>query len=143
MSRTLVLTAIGTAAVAAILVLGPSATAGKPGSYVRPGGAAGGPGTGIISLVPPRSADTLVHHGQTVTFDAPTAATDQPWVNVKCWQGKTLVADDWNGFFPTARTGRDFALSSPSWAGGDADCTAYLTTPGWVVLASTSFHVYA
>ena len=139
MSRTRVLSVLGLMAVAAILFLGPNATAGKPGSTVRPGSATAG--SGRITLLPARSADGLVHHSQTVTFDAPTAVTDQPWVNLKCWQGKTLVADEWDGFFPAALTGRDFDLSSPSWAGGGADCTAYLTTPQWVVLASTSFHV--
>ena len=79
--------------------------------------------------------------GDTVTFQVSTTATTEPWVNLKCYQGRALVAEGWNGYFDASLTGRNFGLSSPKWTGGAADCTAYVTTPQWVVLGSTSFHV--
>jgi len=54
-----------------------------------------------------------------------------------------LVAQGWEGFFAGSLDDQMFGLYSPQWTGGEADCTANLTTPPWMVLASTSFHVYA
>ena len=100
-------------------------------------------GTATIGLVVLNSTDGLPHYGQTVTFNVSTTATDQPWVNLKCSQNGVLVAEGWNGYFDGSLTGRNFGLYSPQWAGGAADCTAFVTTPQWAVLGSTSFHVYA
>ena len=100
-------------------------------------------GGGSISLVLLNSTDGQPHWGQQVTFNISTTATSQPWVNLKCNKNGVLVAEGWNGFFEGSLTGRTFGLYSPQWTGGAADCTAYLTTPQWAVLASTSFHVYA
>ena len=97
---------------------------------------------GTISLVLLDSTDGLAHWGGTVTFNIATTATTEPWVNLKCYQGGVLVAEGYNGYFDRSITGRNFRLYSPSWTGGAADCTAYLTTPQRAVLASTSFHVY-
>ena len=109
------------------------------------GGGGGGkpprPGTGTIALVMVDVSDTTANWGDWVTFSISTAATTEPWVNLKCWQGGALVAEGWNGYFDRSITGRDFGLYSPVWAGGAADCTAYLTTPQRSVLGSTSFHV--
>jgi hypothetical protein len=52
-----------------------------------------------------------------------------------------VVAQGWNGYFEGSISGRDFGLYSSFWTGGAADCMAYLTTPTWSRLASTSFHV--
>jgi hypothetical protein len=120
------------------LAFAPVALAGKAG----PGGKPPRGGTATISLVLLNSTDGLAHYGQTVTFNVSTTATDQPWVNVKCYQGRTLVAEGWNGYFDGSLTGRNFGLASPQWTSGAADCTAYVTTPQWAVLGSTSFHVY-
>jgi hypothetical protein len=68
-------------------------------------------------------------------------------VNVLCYQNGVLVMNSWNGFFPQAlNPTRNFALYSPSWQSGAADCTAWLdmyTKRGTAQLASTSFHVNA
>lgn len=125
------------AAVAALcLLLAPRALAAPGGGKPSKGG------TGTISLVLLDSTDGLAHYGQTVTFKIATTATTQPWVNLQCFQNGALVAQGWNGYFDGSLTGRDFGLAAPSWTGGAADCTAYLTTPTWTRLASTSFHVY-
>ncbi len=128
---------------AVLLAAAPAALAARGGGG---GGGKGGPkpsGTATISLVLLNSTDGLPHYGQTVTFNVSTTATDQPWVNLKCYQNGALVAEGWNGYFDGSLTGRNFGLSSPMWTGGAADCTAYVTTPQWAVLGSTSFHVYA
>ena len=130
--------AVVVAVMALGLALAPVALAAKAQGGKPPKGA----GTASIALVLIDSTDGLAHFGQTVTFDVSTTATDQPWVNLKCYQGRTLVAEGWNGYFDASLTGRNFGLSSPMWTGGAADCTAYVTNPSWAVLGSTSFHVY-
>jgi hypothetical protein len=102
-----------------------------------------GSGGGTISLVLVNDANGngSPNYGDTVTFNVSTTATDQPWVNLQCFQNKVLVAQGWNGFFDGSITGRNFGLYSGAWSGGAADCTAYLDNPQWSVLASTSFHV--
>jgi hypothetical protein len=117
-----------------------AAKGGSNGSG-KPGGGKPSGGTGTISLVLLESTDGVAHYGQLVTFNVATTATAEPWVNLKCWQGRTLVAEGWNGYFDRSITGRNFGLYSPTWTGGDADCTAYLTTPQRAVLNSASFHV--
>jgi hypothetical protein len=89
------------------------------------------------------SPDSIANYGETVTFNVKTDATAQPWVNLKCYQGRTMVAEGWNGYFDGSLTGRNFVLSAPNWTSGAADCTAYVTTPQWQVLGSTNFHVDA
>ena len=94
-----------------------------------------------IALVQPSP-----HYGDAVTFTISTTVTDQPWVNLKCYQGGTLVAEGWDGFFAGALGDRLFGLYSPAWTGGAADCTAWLVDYAngrWKQLASTSFHVDA
>jgi hypothetical protein len=96
-----------------------------------------------MALVTDANANGLPNWADTVTFNVSTSATTQPWVNLKCTQNGKVVAQGWNGYFAGSLTGTNFQLASPTWSGGAADCTAYLTTPTWSVLASTSFHVGA
>jgi len=127
------------------LALVPAALAAKGGGG-RHGGGGTTSGGGSISLAPlvtDKNANGLLNWADTVTFNISTTATSQPWVNLKCYQNKVLVAEGWNGYFDGSLTGRNFMLASPAWTGGAADCTAYLTNPSWTVLASTSFHVDA
>ena len=127
------------AAVAALcLASAPAALAGKGGRPEPPPSGS----TSSISLVLLNSTDGYAHYGQSVTFNVSTTATSEPWVNLKCYQNGVLVAEGWNGYFERSITGRNFGLYSPSWTGGDADCTAWLTTPQKAQLTSTSFHVY-
>ena len=53
------------------------------------------------------------------------------------------MSEGWRAYFQGSLTGRNFTLASQQWSGGAADCTAWLETPQWAQLASTSFHVYA
>ena len=125
-------------AAALYLALAPSALAGRGGKPPKPSG-----GTGTISLVVLDSSDGMAHYGQRVTFNVATTATTEPWVEVKCYQNGALVAQGKEGFFERSLSDGIFGLSSPSWTGGAADCTATLMTPQWSPLGSTSFHVYA
>jgi hypothetical protein len=104
-----------------------------------------------ISLVLPSTstlaaAATGPRYGDLVTFAVSTNETAYPFVNLKCYQGRDLVAEGWDGFFDGALGDELFGLYSPVWTGGAADCTAWLDTyvnGRWRQLASTSFHVDA
>ena len=133
------LTLIATVTAALCLASAGSALAGKPQGG---GGGKPKPGGGTIKLAPISSPDGLPHYGGTVSFEISTNATSEPWVNLRCYQRRELLAEGWNGYFEGSLTGTSFGLYSPKWSGGAADCTAYLTTPQWAQLASTSFHVY-
>jgi hypothetical protein len=114
------------------------------------GGGKPGGGTGTMSLVLLDSTDGVPHFGQKVTFDVSTDATTYPWVTLKCFQNGSQVYQASRGIFPTS-LGQEFTLGpTPSWQGGDADCTAFLedwdsySKRGSIqTLASMSFHVYA
>jgi hypothetical protein len=137
------LIALAMATVLATVTTG-AAVAGKCDHGNNPHCSGGGTsGGGTISLVLLNSTDGQAHWGQTVTFNVSTTATDQPWGNLNCYQNGVLVAQGWEGFFAGSLDDQMFRLYSPQWTGGEADCTANLTTPQWTVLASTSFHVYA
>src|SRR5439155_20856240 len=121
----------------------PAAIAARGGG----GGSGTTSGTSTISLVVLNSSDGLPHWSGKVTFNVSTTATDQPYVNLLCYQKGVLVAEGWAGYFEGAlNSSRNFGLASGAWQGGEADCTAWLdmhTKRGWQHLASTSFHVYA
>jgi len=105
------------------------------------GGSTGGSGTLAMVMVNDWNTDGLPNWADWVSFTISTTATDQPWVNLKCYVNGYLVAEGWNGYFVGSLTGTTFGLYSPQWSGGPAECTAYLTNPQWQVLGSTSFHV--
>ena len=89
---------------------------------------------------------TTAQFGDTITFNVSTTATNNPFVNLNCYQHGALVMNSWSAFFPGG-VNQNFGLYSPSWHSGAADCTAdlgMLTSNGkWKVLASTSFSVSA
>ena|SRR5258706_16429620 len=124
-----------------------SALAGKPTSGASGGGKHGGGstgGTGTITLAPlvvDNNGNGVANWGDFVAFNISTTATTQPWVNLVCSQNGVAVATGWNGYFAGSITGTKFGLYSSAWTGGAADCVAYLTTPTWSRLGSTSFHV--
>jgi hypothetical protein len=92
------------------------------------------------------SSTSTPRFGDTITFNVSTTATSNPFVNLNCYQNGGLVMDSWSAFFPGG-VNQNFALYSPSWQSGAADCTAdlgMLTNNGkWKVLASTSFRADA
>src|SRR3990172_8955465 len=114
---------------AAVLVLGIAGSALASGK--------GGGGRGTLTLVlmsEPTLAESTSsvepHYGDDITFEVSTTATDQPFVNVRCYQGTAFVYDGWAGFYPGAWGGQTFPLSSMYWTGGEADCTARLVMWG-------------
>jgi hypothetical protein len=135
--------------IVACLAAAPSALGAKgAGGGAHEGGGGGtSSGGGSISLVVLNSSDGLPHWGGEVTFNVSTTATEQPFVNLLCYQSGALVAEGWEGYFEgSLNSGRIFVLYSGVWQSGAADCTAWLdmhTKRGWKQLASTSFHVYA
>jgi len=139
--------ALSATMVALCLTFAPSALAAKGGGGNTSGGGGSTSASSSISLVVLNSTDGLPHWGGEVTFNTSTTATDQPFVNLLCYQNGVLVAEGWAGFFEGAlNSGYTFGLDSGAWQSGAADCTAWLdmhTRHGWRQLASTSFHVYA
>lgn len=101
-------------------------------------------GTGTIALAPlvvDNNGNGTPNWSDFVTFTISTTATTEPWVNLQCVQNGVVVSQGWDGYFDGSLTTRNFGLYSPQWSSGAADCTAYLETPTWAVLGSTSFHV--
>jgi hypothetical protein len=135
--------ALGAAVLALAVTLIPAALAkGKPG---------GGGTTGTSSITGPvlvvdKNADGLPNFGDTVMFNVSTTATTSPYVDLQCFQNGVMVAEGWRGYFAGSLDTPNIVLNSPQWAGGAADCTAYVdksTKQGMQQLASVSFHVYA
>jgi hypothetical protein len=131
------------------LALAPVALAGKGGG--KPGGGGGGSTStnGTIELVLVDSPDNVANWGEHVRFNVSTTATTEPHVDLKCSQGGTLVYSATTGYYdsypwPWTQT---FTLSSQSWTGGDADCTAVLyklaNSGAKTTLNTLNFHAYA
>ena len=138
------------AAVVLALVLVPAALAGKgSGGASKPGGGGhkggGGSGSGSSSLslvmVTDQNGDGLPNWGDTITFGVSSTQTTQPYVQLTCSQNGTVVYSAWAGFYdgylwPAQQF---MPLSSPSWTGGAASCTAVMNDG----LATLSFGVGA
>jgi len=119
----------------------------KGGGGGKPGGTTGGTGTLTLRMVTDANGNGLPNWKDQVTFDISTTATTQPFVDVACSQNGVLVYGSTGGFFDSYRWPwtKTFTLSSPSWQGGAASCTAklyYLSGTSNVVLGSTSFTAY-
>ena len=81
-----------------------------------------------LSLVLLNSTDGSAHYGQQVTFKVSTTATDQPFVELDCYQSGDWVYWASAGFFPSYpwQWAQDFTLRSDHWTGGAAQCSARL-----------------
>jgi hypothetical protein len=118
------------ATIAVGLIAG-SALAAKPSSGGTSGGKHGGGGTGTGSLalvlVTDANNDGAANWGDTVTFTV-TSSSSYPTVDLTCSQGGVLVYSASAGFYPSYPWpgARNMPLSSPSWTGGAAACTAVL-----------------
>jgi len=139
-------------------VLGPSAVSGseaasasgKGGGKPGGGGSTGG-GGGSLSVVmyADNNSNGQPNWGDTVTFNVSTTATAVPYVDLACSQNNAVVASASAGFFDSYPwpSSRLMTLSSRTWTGGAADCTAnlgyYNTKGAFVVVASVAFHVDA
>ena len=130
------------AALVLALVLAPAALAAK----VR-GGGGGGSVTGSLShkMVTDRNGDGLPNWNDEVTFNVSSSAS-RPMVNLRCYQGSTMVDNQTVGFYVGWPWSKVFPLSDwYMWPSGGADCTAtlyYQTRKGNVTLAKHSFRVY-
>lgn len=126
---------------------------GVDAAYAAKGGGGGGKGGGkggpratdpsslAVVMVEDRDGDGSPDWGDTITFEITTTATDTPYVSLTCSQDGTIVYSAWAGFYPDYPWpgSRLMPLSSPSWQGGAADCTAVLNDG----LATLGFHVGA
>ena len=104
--------------------------------------------TSSLGLVLLNSTDGLPHWGQQVTFNVSTTATTQPNVSLNCYQNGVLVYGAVAGFYPSYPWPwtQVFTLSSPSWTGGGANCTAslyYFSGKKTITLATMSVQVYS
>jgi len=104
--------------------------------------------TSSLSLVLLNSTDGLPHYGQSVTFSVSTTATSYPNVSLACYQNGALVLGAAAGFYPSYPwPGSEImALSTASWTGGGANCTAklyYFSGTKTVTLTTLNFQVYA
>jgi len=111
-------------------------------------GHGGGSSASSVALVLLNSTDGLPHWGQSVTFSVSTTATNYPDVSLNCYQNGLLVYGAMAGFYSSYPwPGSEIMpLSSPSWTGGAASCTAtlwYFNGRKDVTLTTLSFEVYA
>jgi hypothetical protein len=94
-------------------------------------------------MVNDANADGQPSYGDTVTFNVSTTTTE-PHVSLQCYQGGVLVYGAASGFYadyPWPWT-QFMTLSSSSWTGGPADCTAtlyYFSGTKVVTLATLDF----
>jgi len=120
---------------ATIGVLAALAYAGVAAPHLRPGDT-----FDLVIL----DGDTA-EHGEDITFDVATSRTDQPAVNVRCYQGTAFVYDGWESFYDAAWSDQTFTLDGPYWPAGAAECDARLVMFGsngrLRTLASLSFLV--
>ena len=127
-------------ALVSLLVVGlvaGTAFAGKGGGN-KP--SAGGGGSLALVMVTDANGNGLPDWGDQLTFNVSTTATDRPTVRLHCYQNGTLVYTFSAGFFPGYPWTTVYGLSSQSWTGGAADCTAsliYTRSSGRIVTLAT------
>jgi hypothetical protein len=129
-----------------------AARGGNSGGGKHGGGGTTGSGGGSLSLkmVIDANSNSLPNYGDQVTFNVSTTVTDKPYVVLGCTQGGGSVYQSsfTVGFFadypwPWLQT---YTLSSQTWTGGAANCTAtlqYNTGSKWAVITSLNFDVRA
>jgi hypothetical protein len=116
-------------------------------------GAKGGAGGSSITLqllstsASTTTATAAPHFADTATYSVSTPQTSQPWENTRCYQGSTLVFDDWRGLFKSYVLSQSFTFGPTGlWSGGAASCVARLVSfdnGKERTLATTSFDVSA
>jgi hypothetical protein len=116
---------------------------GRPG-----GGGTGGSGSLTLRVISDANGNGLPDWGDSVRFDVSTSATSEPNVSLTCSQSGTVVYGAVTGYYsgyPWPWT-QVMTLSSASWTGGAASCTAklyYISGTSTVDLGSTTFNVGA
>lgn len=89
-----------------------------------------GDGSLALVMVTDVNGNGLPNWGDQVTFTVSTTATDRPTVRLYCYQNGALVYTFSAGFFAGYPWTTVYGLSSQSWTGGAADCTASLIYSG-------------
>ena len=134
--RTVALIAIVAAALGSISATADAAKGGR-------GQGGGGKGDSSFTLV--NMTDDVLSHGDSVSFDVATTATDRPYVWLTCVQDGRMVVHGAVGYFDEFPLVQYFVLDSYDWVDGGADCDAELTKLGrnhrHQTLASMSFSV--
>jgi len=130
------------------LVLVPAGLAGKGGGKSGGGTTSGGGGSLSLFMVTDVNGDRLPNWGDTVSFHVSTTVTSYPYVTLGCTQGGVSVYQSSYlvGFFPSYPWPwlQNFLLSSQTWTGGAANCTAtleYNTGSKWAAIGSLNFDV--
>jgi hypothetical protein len=130
-----------------VLAVPPVALAGKgSGGGKQGGGATSGGGSLSVAMVADTNQNGLPNWGDTIRFNVSTNATTEPHVNLTCSQNGVVVYGAATGYYasyPWPWT-QNMTLSSQSWTGGAADCTAVLSAysgTSSTTLATLSFHV--
>jgi hypothetical protein len=128
-----------------LAVVVPVAVAGKrkPG-----GGTPGGGGSLAVAMVADANQNGAPNWGDTIRFNVSTTATTEPHVNLKCSQNGVVVYGATTGYYSTYPWPwtQNMTLSSQSWTGGAASCTATLSAYSGTSIttrASLSFSVAA
>ena len=120
------LMALAEASLIALLVVGLIAGTAFAG---RGGGKGGGGGSTSIAwrMVTDRDGNGAPNWNEIITFDFSTSV-DRPTISLTCSQGGVVVYGDSRPmYWPNALDDPgNFTLSSMSWTGGDASCTATL-----------------
>ena len=121
---------------------------GGGGGGGKNGGSTGGSGASSLSLVmvTDKNGNGSANWSDTVTFDVSTSVPE-PTVELLCSQNGSVVYGATAGFYasyPWPWT-KNMTLSSSSWQGGAADCTAKLFQLGAssTVLATVTFNAGA
>ena len=115
--------AIVAAVVAALLFALAPAIGGGADVLAAKGG--GKQSTTSLAVVVLDGDDLTPSHGERITFEIQTTATDRPFVAVSCWQGSTGVYLKSIGLFPTYLFDPWLTMDSSYWTPGvPASCTA-------------------
>ena len=127
--------------------LAPVAFAGNGGGKKGGGGSSGGSGSLTLVMVADKNTNGLPNWGDTVTFRV-SSTVAEPHVDLNCSQSGKLVYGATSGFYasyPWPWT-QNMTLSSQSWTGGAASCSArlyYFSGSSSVTLSTLSFTAYA
>jgi hypothetical protein len=128
-------------------ITGPSSAEARGGGG-KPSGGSSGSSTLTLRMVTDNNGNGAPDYGDVITFDVSTSATTEPHVDLKCSQNGAVVLGATAGFYdsyPWPWT-KIMTLSSQSWTGGEASCTAtlyYFSGKSNTTLATLNFNAGA
>jgi len=138
-------------AILAALVVVPAAFAAKGGKGNGAGNSTSDPTSFSLAMVNDVNGDGLPNYGDSVTFNVSTTVTAYPYVYLNCSQGGVSVYNSSYliGFYPGFAWPwlQTITLSSQTWTGGAAGCTATLAyfdgKQGLTTITTRNFNVAA